>query len=1243
LKTRIGVLTLPEDYLADPDGARMPGSCGWFTSKLSFIDWSSGSGDPPHILWLSGEAGTGKSVLSSHIVRHIESLELNCSYFFFKESSSGRSYVRDCLRSLAFQMACSNGSSRSQLLSLGNSGVLGDRDDERDIWRKLFLRCLFTVEPPQTNFWVIDALDECSNYQSLFPLLYQVPKHFRIFITSRVVHDVEHRFAALGDLVLHQHIRASDTLDDVKMFVSSRLPASSDKNRAILKEQIISKSAGSFLWVRLVVEELMKEKLSEERVESVLNEVLPDMGQLYEGMLTKMVASRGAGLAKTLLVWSVCALRPMSVYELQWALKMDINETVHDLERSIASICGQLLTVDHNSRVQIVHQIARRFLLHQKKVLPFVINKEQSHSRLASVCLGFLSGYLLKNQRGWSRTGILGLGPGVGLKGRQELNDSELQWAFADYACHFFSDHLYKSSSEGLTSLSALCAFFNKNALAWIEYISRTGDLSRLVLTAKNLKAFLERHADHFPPISGEVKTVEAWITDLIRVTAKFRAQLLASPSSIYSLIPPMCPTESIIGRTHRTDRRRLLISGLEDRNWDDCLARIDFPSAQTSGAAYGDRLFAVGLSNGRIHLYDGSSLQENGILEHGERIRNLIFAHDDKMLASSSLRLVRLWDPSSRSLTWSWCPSSRVISLAFMDDDRLIHAASVDNCVRAVRTSDGIEVDRVNLVESPHDDFLNRRPNQSPALAVFSSDCGLLAVCYRGRPILVFEERDAAPLSYVRDEQPSPLGPIIQYGVDAIAFNPSLEIDVLIASYGDGELTVYDLLSTEPKHRLYDVFAHSLVCSPDGRSLITGTSQGSIQIFSFGGACGDQLSILYQIEAHEHGIKALSFSQDSLRFMDIRASQCRVWEPTILVRKDYDDGSSTDFSQPFQIPRKVASTIEDSNSPQITAICCHPKGKTLFCGRQDGTVLCYSTVDGNDAGILFSHSANVGVVFLILAPTLNDALVSVLASADESGRILIKKLVKEQEQWSECETLADVLMSESITSLLVNPTADRLLVVGEKNDILLDSKGNLIRNKDASGSRAAICHLQHEDLFIVLWPRVARLFRWADFQEVTSGNGIELQRAGNPTIEVGATSVSVFGYPFLTEFRYGIGYGSRSRLDRWRYSGLEVTSNSVTSIEGFENLGPRIEHVISVGEATLYFLDVDLWVCSLNFHNFAESRQVKRHFFILPEWRNRTGKWIVHLTSKREFVFAKQDRVVIVKRGLEFANIVKY
>ena len=62
--------------------------------------------ETPQYLWLFAKPATGKSVLASYVVGHIEEdLNQDASYFFFARGHKFKSWLSVCLRSLAYQMA----------------------------------------------------------------------------------------------------------------------------------------------------------------------------------------------------------------------------------------------------------------------------------------------------------------------------------------------------------------------------------------------------------------------------------------------------------------------------------------------------------------------------------------------------------------------------------------------------------------------------------------------------------------------------------------------------------------------------------------------------------------------------------------------------------------------------------------------------------------------------------------------------------------------------------------------------------------------------------------------------------------------------------------------------------------------------------------------------------------------------------------------------------------------------------
>lgn len=64
--------------------------------------------------------------------------------------------------------------------------------------------------------------------------------------------------------------------------------------------------------------------------------------------------------------------------------------------------------------------------------------------------------------------------------------------------------------------------FFRSNVLSWIEAVAATGTLSPLILTARNLRDFLEFREKHRRPIGNQFQLLAEWSTDLERIAAKF-------------------------------------------------------------------------------------------------------------------------------------------------------------------------------------------------------------------------------------------------------------------------------------------------------------------------------------------------------------------------------------------------------------------------------------------------------------------------------------------------------------------------------------------------------------------------------------------------------------------------------------------------------------------------------------------------------------------------------------------------
>jgi WD40 repeat protein len=1221
LSTMLGLDEHVENGMLPFEDGRVPGSCAWLAARPLYQIWQAAQPSSRPIFWLEGNPGFGKSTLCAHTIEGLAQRELSCSYFFFKHGDATRSTVAKCLIALANQMAMSDLRVLEGLLAMQHDILQIKHWDEKTIWRKLFVGCIFPSQTKTTHYWIIDAVDECKRFPVLLSLLAQIPPNLRLFVTSRTTLQIEKNRTMLVDLCEVYRLQEKDTLDDIGLFVESRmdrLPAGNDDDRQRLKQNILEKSSGSFLWTTLVVKEL-ELAYSEESAEEILNETPVDMNQFYAKMVETILENRRAvKLAASIFLWTLFSLRPLKVSELQSALKLDTGQTVHNLEKSITAICGQLVIVNSMNEVGIVHETARAYLL-QDGSFPGLAEGRQSHTRIAGLCLYALAEHFPRNPTIWQRRPI----------------PSDFDIALTSYACEYFSDHLYLSTSEDPLNWDLLNKFLQKNTSIWIESLAKMGNLRPIPRTAKNLQGYMKRRLKYTSILDTTRDDLEMWSTDLLRLHGKFGSHLQLSPSSIHSIIPAMCPSDSnlAVKNTSRLPQSRLRIKGVIEQSWNDCLIQIDYPARQTGALAHGDRHVAVALSDGMVTVYHHDSAHPRSMHDHGERVKTLSFSDNDQYLASSGLKSVKVWDITSGTLLYTFDTVRQALFMHFVGDSALV-AATQDSRVIAWHLHDGT----VSRQWSWTDKMLvsgQNQPQQQPAKAHIS-ESGVMAVCYRGLPVQLFDlETEQFIGCCSRDTMSLNGGTSNHIPVDSLAIKESSESfdTLLIVSYGDGELVIYDVASLQLRSRTTRVYAHSLACSPNGYILVTGSSQGAIQIFEFGGGFGDQLTLIYRIDAYDDGIRSMSFSRDGSNFADIRGSQYRMWQPTVLMRSDDQEFSQKQLNSATSVAPKSVPMSEGALAAETTTICSHPNAGYVFCGKQNGHVVAFETSHATQSQFLYQHATNISVT-----ATVYNKIRSILASVDESGRILVYTVVVTDIDCKIDSHVADIRTNDTAMTLLLNPSGTMILV---QRKTALDIwsmegiKGHTISRSTLDGDgqtysdRVLLNHPLDPHSFICVDSDELQTHSW-EGQVSISGLSIENHSHTDKSLKSPTTIVNIQ--------RASPGSPSASAtLRAWR---PVEQANTLTFAASTPILGihvDKIRQIIAVEGDLALFIDTSFWVCSIDLSKNARSTLgIKRHFFLLSEWRNSDGRFVVEYIPKdRDFVVAKRDGILVLSAGL--------
>ncbi|KAH0536563.1 hypothetical protein FGG08_006571 [Glutinoglossum americanum] len=1217
LSQYLSIPGLPEGDLDSVTDKQIGGSCQWITSSSDFLDWQEGLDSSLKFFWLSGKAATGKSVIAGHVIKYLERSNCNCSYYFFKRGDTKKSRISELLRSLAYQMAFVNLRVRRELLSMQSEGESFDKDDERVIWRTIFLARIFRTEMHQPHYWVIDALDECRGSSSLFQMLSKVEKRFplRVFVTSRSLDSIERLFMQEKIPVFAKRITAESSLGDIRLFLQANtrfLPVDSEVACQELIDEILEKSNGCFLWVALVLKELEMTH-SDEQIRKVLKSVPTGMDELYNHILDGMAkVPRNKELAKAILRWTVCVARPLTTEELKEALRLDVSETLPRLDKSVESVCGNLVHIDSQSRVQVVHQTVRTFLISGELESEFAINKAAEHSRLAEICLEYLLSDEMKSLRRYRK----------GNTARRPIKRS----LFAEYATQYFSEHIARSSSSIDTQLVLLDRFFKTNVLTWIELIARGENLYFLYQTAKNLKVYLKRRAKYRSPLGKEVQAVEAWSDDLVHIIAAFGKCLLSSPASIHFLIPPVCPPGSVLHKSFKDYPRSVKVVGVSEQDWDDRLSCITFPEDQALSVACRDSRFAVGLSSGNIVLYDDATCQETGTLNHGQPVRFLEFANINTFLASSGRKIVKLWNAVTRTLIWTIDIRVVPLSLSFNENDSILMMATTSNHIARWNMSDGAALD-ICLFWDPDDEQQDyKRP---PWQAQFSTELNILAIGYRQRPIALWDLEDMSFLGQVSKlTTSSPLEPRIA----ALVFNPNPEINLLAISYQDGELVIYDPWSQQQQASV-NAGAQILAASPDGKTLAAENGCGTIQLYDF-----ETLRLMYSITAEDYHIRALAFSSNSLRFFDIGGSHCNIWEPSVLVRRvELEDNYSEPCSDDAPNAAQLVSAKLWDDSLTITAIADHHYDDFVFCGRENGSVVVFDTKTGKAMQELYCQVKNIAVSLLEW-----NHQESVLASTDVSSRFTARKITREiSGSWKTSEPLIDDRVDQAIRQILLSPNGKQLLVSTALSENLysLDEKPiqHLARIDSASRQmpKKWINNPSDRTNLLQFDGPVVRIFSWNSLEEISAANGISLDI---DDVELPLTELlsSSQGQSICARFSAPRCRRGSSQLRVWTASELHSGTGVVAFRADYGQLAAGIKAIVGVYKTSLLFLDHNGWICSVSIEGVGMEKSYTRHFFIPYGWHS-SGDLIFRCSSKGAVVLARRDEIAVFHRGLDF------
>lgn len=371
-----------------------PGTCKWLIDSHEYQSLLQEG--KSMALWISGNAGCGKSVLARFIVEQLkpsrDGLSRTVLFYFFKQGNKEQSNTTVALRSLLCQLL----DQTTELWSHAERSFGVSAEQAYDSYDALYNALQSALKDRRCGdvFCVIDGVDQifpaekdimfdlaklCVNPGQSGPALSN--NTFKLIFTVRQTRKVREAMSKVSDngQITFRWLKGEDQAvtdmikHDLELYVRAMVRELSDKfsveKEAILIRQLVERADTNFLWVRLVLATMRDSpSLVGSDLERIINDSPRQMDGLYNSLLRSAdISEKG----RTILHMIVGSATPMTLSELRTAFTIATNrdnkyttgiEEEPDIERAVQILCGPLVKVV-DERVYLVHWTAKQCLL----------------------------------------------------------------------------------------------------------------------------------------------------------------------------------------------------------------------------------------------------------------------------------------------------------------------------------------------------------------------------------------------------------------------------------------------------------------------------------------------------------------------------------------------------------------------------------------------------------------------------------------------------------------------------------------------------------------------------------------------------------------------------------------------------------------------------------------------------------------------------------------------------------------
>ena len=454
---------------------RIDDTCMWMERIAKYQDWVRGTGKS--ILWVSGEPGSGKSVMASWVIDAMSErgIQSDVFYFFFDAKISTQTTAHAALQSIIHQVLETHPSLMKH--AMHHFSTKGKKlIEELDVLWDILVACLKNTQLNGATL-VLDGLDECEQTSRTI-LLRLIIEFFstkningaKMFFTSRPSIEIADTVTQLSYTISLESSETTSYLEqDIQRVVRKRIECmpslrklSQGKKDALIK-RLISNAERTFLWVALILDIIADiEDTSIHGIEARVQELPNTLEGLYKNILDKIRLERREK-AKLILQLLIAAHCPLSLEELNvaWTVRFT-DESVEsvtqnlqtDITRTVRSLCGNFVRISDKT-CYLIHGTAKEYLLSatcQDRSPWYGLDISIAHLVMAERTIWYLK--LLRNEPSTSLLSYLGLAEHTSYLSiefpplswlRYRLTKYCARFAFLGYALESWTEHLHEA------------------------------------------------------------------------------------------------------------------------------------------------------------------------------------------------------------------------------------------------------------------------------------------------------------------------------------------------------------------------------------------------------------------------------------------------------------------------------------------------------------------------------------------------------------------------------------------------------------------------------------------------------------------------------------------------------------------------------------------------------------------------------------------------------------------------------